>query len=96
MPVPDMQPRFRDFVVCEFCDKSYPDDEFALVIIDNDKDSEENEKRIYDMCKNCRKKCRTDPAFEKYVTEKAFHLRLGRKMTTAKIQSLSERLKKKE
>lgn len=93
MPIPDMQPRFRDLAVCEFCGKSYTDDKFVYVLIDNDKDGEENEKRIYEMCENCREKCRNDPIFEKSVTEKAFSLRLGRKVRLQKVRSLSERLK---
>ena len=32
------------------------------------------------MCKDCREKCRTDKAFEKYATEKAFSMKLGRKV----------------
>lgn len=77
MPVPDMQTRFRDFAYCEICEKSYQDDFFVRVLVDNDRTGAENEKRICDICKNCREKCRADPAFDKTTTEKVFNLRLG-------------------
>lgn len=80
MPVPDMQKRFRDFARCEFCGKSYQDDFFVRVLFDNEKAGAENEKRVFEMCKDCREKCRTDRAFEKYATEKAFSMKLGRKV----------------
>ena len=80
MPVPVMQERFKDFIVCDICDKSYPEDKFKVVLIDNDKDGTDNEKRIYEMCIYCREKCRTDPAFEKEVTEKVMSQKLGRKL----------------
>lgn len=78
MPVPDMQTRFRDFQACEFCGKSYTDDKFKMVLIDNEKDGSENEKRIYVMCIYCCEKCKTDPTFEKEVTEKVINQKLGR------------------
>lgn len=84
MPVPDMQTRFRDFLGCEFCGKTYTDDKFVIVVIDNDKSGVENEKRIYEMCENCREKCKRDTAFEKSVTEKVIRLRLGRKIKILK------------
>lgn len=80
MPVPDMQPRFRDLSYCFFCGKTYTDDKFTPVLIDNDKDGSDNEKRISEMCVYCREKCREEPAFDKYVTEKVFKLKLGRVM----------------
>ena len=80
MPVPDMQKRFRDFARCEFCGKSYQDDFFETVLFDNEKEGGEKERRIYEMCKNCREKCRTDRTFERYATEKAFSMKLGRKV----------------
>ena len=80
MPVPDIQPRFRDFGHCEFCGKCFQDVFFVRVLFDNEKASAENEKRVFEMCKNCREKCRTDTEFEKYATEKAFSMKLGRKV----------------
>lgn len=50
------------------------------VPVDNEKAGAENELRIFEMCKNCREKCRTDRAFERYATEKAFKLKLGRRI----------------
>ena len=76
----EIQPRFRDFGHCEFCNKCFEDDYFVCVLFDNEKSGAENEKRVFEMCKNCHKKCRTDKAFEKYVTEKAFSMKLGRKL----------------
>lgn len=84
MPVPDMQTRFRDFQGCEFCGKTYTDDKFKMVLIDNEKDGADNEKRIYEMCIYCREKCKTDPAFEKEVTEKVMNQKLGRRVKKIK------------
>ena len=84
MPVPDMQIRFRDFQGCEFCGKTYTDDKFKMVLIDNEKDGADNEKRIYEMCIYCREKCKADPAFEKEVTEKVMNQKLGRRVKTIK------------
>lgn len=78
MLVPDEFIRAPDFGLCEMCDKTVPDTAFVHVIIDNDKPGEENEKRWYAICSDCRKRCRKEPAFEKYVTEKVFKLKLGR------------------
>ena len=39
-----------------------------------------SEKCVFEMYKNCREKCRTDRTFEKYTTEKAFNMKLGRKL----------------
>lgn len=86
MPVPDIQPRFRDFGHCEFCDKCFQDDYFVPVLFDNEKEGAENELRIFEMCKDCREKCRTDRAFERYATEKAFKLKLGRRIKKNKIK----------
>lgn len=52
------------------------------VLFDNEKSGAENEKRVFEMCKNCREKCRTDRVFEKYTTKKAFSMKLGRKLKT--------------
>ena len=78
MPVPDEFIRAPDFVLCEICNKTVPDTAFVHVLVDNDKQGEENEKRYYAMCTDCRERCRNEPAFEKYVTEKVFTMRLGR------------------
>lgn len=84
MPVPDMQPRFRDFAECQICGKCYPDDNFNIVVVDNEKDGAANEKRILEICKPCRENCRNYPAFEESVTEKVIRLRLGRKIKILK------------
>ena len=78
----EIQPRFRDFGYCEFCDKCFEDDYFVCVLFDNEKSGAENEKRVFKMCKDYREKCRTNRAFEKYATEKAFSMKLGRKLKT--------------
>lgn len=80
MPVPDMQTRFRDFEYCDICEKDYTDDKFVAVVVDNDKRGAENEKRTCRICKDCREKCRSDPAFEKSVTKKVFRFHLGRRL----------------
>jgi hypothetical protein len=80
MPVPDEQKLCEDFGHCEFCDKCYEDSKFVRVIFDNDKEGKENEKRMFEMCKDCREKCRIDKEYEKYATEKAFKLKLGRRV----------------
>lgn len=80
MPVPDEFVIEPDFQLCEICEKDYPDNEFVYVAVDNDKVGTEHEKRIYSMCKYCREKCRTDSEYEKYVTEKVFNLKLGRRL----------------
>lgn len=91
MPVPDMQPRFRDWTYCEICEKSYTDDKFVAVVVDNDKSGAENEKRTCYICKNCREKCRTDREYEKTTTEKIFRQRFGSPVVQ-KVRSLAERL----
>lgn len=78
MPVPDEFLLAPDFGLCEMCNKTVPDTNFVHVIVNNDNPREENEKRWYEICKDCRERCRNEPAFEKYVTEKVFKLRLGR------------------
>lgn len=92
MPVPDMQPLFKDWTYCEICEKSYTDDKFVAVVVDNDKIGAENEKRITYICKNCREKCRNDPAFEKSVTEKVFRCNLGRRLKNEKKDKKGGRL----
>lgn len=84
MPVPDIQEMYHDFGHCEFCDKCFQDDFFVRVLFNNEKEGAENEKRVFEMCKNCREKCRTDTAFEKYATEKAFSMKLGRRIKRKK------------
>lgn len=84
MPVPDIQELYKDFQGCDICGKAYTDDKFVAVLVDNDKDGAEKEKRICSICTYCREKCRTDPAFEKATTEKVFNLRLGRKIKVIK------------
>lgn len=78
MPVPDEFVLAPDFRLCEICGQTKPDTDFCPVIINNDKPGEENEKRLYSICSECRERCRNEPAFEKYVTEKVFKLKLGR------------------
>ena len=64
--------------------KCYPDDNFNIVVVDNEKDGAANEKRILEICKPCRENCRNDPAFEESVTKKVIRLRLGRKIKILK------------
>ena len=78
MPVPDEFVLAPDFGLCEICGQTKPDTDFCPVVVNNDKPGEENEKRWCEICKDCRERCRNEPAFEKYVTEKVFKLRLGR------------------
>ena len=80
MPVPDSFNLYKDFQGCEICGKAYTDDKFVRVMVDNDKDGVEKEKRICCICIYCREKCRTDPAFEKATTEKVFNQKLGRRI----------------
>lgn len=79
MPVPDEFVLAYDYGRCEICGRgNVPDPDFVHVVVDNDKPGEENEKRWYSICKDCHERCRKEPAFEKYVTEKVFKLKLGR------------------
>ena len=80
MPVPDEQKLYEDFTFCEYCAKTHPDSFFQRIIIDNDKEGAENQKRVFIICHDCRGKCRADKDFEKYVTEKTFRLNLGRRI----------------
>lgn len=78
MPVPDEQKLYEDFGHCEFCDKCYEDSKFVRVLFCNDKEGAERKYRIFEMCKTCRDKCKKDKDYEKYATDKAFNLKLGR------------------
>lgn len=80
MPVPDSFNLFKDFQYCEICEKSYTDDNFVAVVVDNDKSGAEKIRRVTTICKTCRERARTDPAFEKELTEKVMKLKLGRKL----------------
>lgn len=84
MPIPDEFVRAYDYGYCEICDRDVPDTSFVHVIVDNEKHSAENEKRWYSICMGCRERCRKEPAFDKYVTEKVFRLNLGRKVRCEK------------
>ena len=84
MPVPDEIKLFEDFGHCEFCDKCYPDSRFVSVLFNNEKEGAEKQYRIFEMCQDCREKCRTDREYEKYATEKAFTLKLGRRVEIKK------------
>ena len=81
MPVPDEFNLFDDYMLCEICNKDYPLSTFAHVVVDNDKMGEELEKRYCAICSNCREKCRNDTGYEKYVTEKVFKIKLGRRIS---------------
>ena len=85
MPVPDEFVLAYDYGRCEICERgNIPDPDFVHVVVDNEKTGEENEKRWYSICSECRERCRNEPTFEKYVTEKVFKLRLGRVMRCKK------------
>ena len=74
MPVPDEFVLADDWCFCEISEKDHPLSTFKHVIITNDK----QEKRYYGICSSCREKCRKDPEYEQYTTDKVFRLRLGR------------------
>ena len=80
MPVPDEFVLAPDFGLCEICGQTKPDTDFCPVIINNDKPGEENEKRWYEICKDCRERARTDKDYERYITEKVFAMKLGRRV----------------
>ena len=80
MPVPDEFVRACAYGRCEICGRDVPDTSFVHVIVDNEKKGDENEKRWYAVCKGCRERARTDRDFERYMTEKVFVLKLGRKV----------------
>ena len=81
MPTPDEIKLFEDFQLCEICGNDYQDSAFVHVVITSDEDP--TQKRYYALCKHCREKCRTDAAFEKYVTKKVFTEKLGRRIIPA-------------
>lgn len=80
MPISDIQGCYNDYGICTFCGKIYPDNLFVPVLVDNDKTGKAKEYRRYEMCIQCRKKCASDKDFERYVTNKVFTLKLGRKI----------------
>lgn len=75
MPVPDTFTLAPDFGQCGICRKNYTDDEFVHIKVVNDRNNKAV--RFYEICRNCREKCRTDPQYEAYVTDKVFNLSLG-------------------
>lgn len=80
MPVPDYFVIAPDFCLCEICEKDYPDNKFVHVAVDNEKTGDEHERRWTTICCDCREKCRNDSEYEKFVTEKVFRLKLGRRL----------------
>lgn len=80
MPWPETIELSQDFMYCEICGQDYKMNEFAHVIVSNDKQGAEQERRYCAICKYCRQKARDDAEYEKYVTEKVFVLGLGRKL----------------
>ena len=81
MPVPDEFNLCDDYMLCEICNKDYPLSTFKHVAVTDDlKENGEQEKRYCVICSGCREKCRTNPLYEQFVTEKVFNLKLGRRI----------------
>lgn len=81
MPVPDEFVLAYDYRLCEICGRgNVPDPDFVHVVVDNEKSGAEHEKRWYAICKDCRGRARTDKDYERYITEKVFAMKLGRRV----------------
>lgn len=78
MPVPDIQERFYDFVYCETCGKDCPDNQFRHVVVQEGKSIKPGLARVFGICEDCYKKCQTDEAYDKYVTDFVLSRKLGR------------------
>ena len=77
MPVPDIFQIAPDFILCVYCDKSYPDTEENIHRILVEKDGV---KRMYCACVHCIKKAKEDPSYDEYMTNKTFEEKLGRQL----------------
>ena len=84
MPVPDEFTLCDDYMFCEICEKDYPLSTFKHVAVTNGMkgafENEESEIRYCAICSECREKCKASPAYEQFVTEKVFNLKLGRRI----------------
>lgn len=77
MPVPDYFPIAPDFVLCVYCNHCFEDTEKNIHSILVEKNGE---RRVYIACVHCIKKAKEDPAYDKYMTNKTFEEKLGRRL----------------
>lgn len=82
MPVPDLFIIAPDFIVCEYCGKSYADtaENMHRVLIEKD-----GARRIHKACVHCIARAKTEPDYDEYMTNKAFSEKLGRRLKNDKL-----------
>ncbi len=85
MPVPDEFKIAPDFIICEYCNKSYSDtpENMHRILVTHDKTGE---KRIFVACVNCIQKAAKDKEYDKYITDKTFNEKLGRGIIPKEVE----------